>query len=125
MKSKLLIVDDQPGIRLLLSDILKNEGYLVEVAKTGKEAVLKVEQDAYDLIMLDYKLPIVDGKQFITHLEANKITIPIILMSGLIENIDNTTKESPLVKKVVAKPFNVQDICETVRTILRTNLNTA
>ncbi|MGM8364758.1 response regulator [Virgibacillus sp. W0181] len=118
MKSKLLIVDDQPGIRLLLTDIFESEGYLVEAAKTGKEAVQKVENNVFDLIMLDYKLPIIDGYQFIKQMEADYMQVPVIVMSGLVENIDIEIKESYLVKKIVAKPFNVQDICDTVSTIL-------
>ncbi|MGM8211433.1 response regulator [Virgibacillus sp. W0430] len=123
MKSKLLVVDDQPGIRLLLSDILENEGYTIDLARTGKEAIVKVEQNAYNLIILDYKLPIIDGKQVIVQLEAMNIGIPVILMSGLIENVDKNTKESQLVKAIVAKPFNIQDICKTVSNILRKNAN--
>lgn len=118
MKHKLLIVDDQPGIRMLLSDILQSEGYEVEEAQTGKEAIDKANQTTYDLIILDYKLPVVDGAQFIEYLTKNHINSPIILMSGLVENISKEIKEKDIVKEIIAKPFDVNDFCSIVQRIL-------
>ena len=118
MKHKLLIVDDQPGIRMLLSDILQTKGYEVEEAQTGKEAIDKVNQTSYDLIILDYKLPVVDGAQFIEYLNTNRINSRIILMSGLVENISKEIKKCDIVKEIVAKPFNVNDFYDIVKRTL-------
>lgn len=118
MKHKLLIVDDQPGIRMLLSDILQTKGYEVEEAQTGKEAIDKVNQTSYDLIILDYKLPVVDGAQFIEYLNTNRINSRIILMSGLVENISKEIKECDIVKEIVAKPFNVNEFYDIVKRTL-------
>ncbi|MFB4169839.1 response regulator [Virgibacillus sp. JSM 102003] len=110
MKKEILVVDDQPGIRLLLQEIFTNDGYHVTMAKTGKEALDILYNSSFDLLMLDYKLPVVDGVQVIQKLEHDKVEIPVILMSGLSEEILEESQQFELVKKVLAKPFNVQDV---------------
>ncbi len=111
MKKNLLIVDDQPGIRLLLMDIFKNEGYHVETAKTGKEAFEKISTNTFDLMMLDYRLPIMDAQQVIEKMKQEQIVVPVIIMTGLIEEMDEQLKKETDMLKVVAKPFDVGDIC--------------
>ena len=111
MKKNLLIVDDQPGIRLLLMDIFKNEGYHVETAKTGKEAFEKISTNTFDLMMLDYRLPIMDAQQVIEKMKQEQIVVPVIIMTGLIEEMDEQFKKETDMLKVVAKPFDVGDIC--------------
>ena len=56
-----LVVDDEPEIRSLLNDLLKDEGYAVKLAKSGAEAIAAVATDAPDLVMMDVKLPDQDG----------------------------------------------------------------
>lgn len=121
MYEEILIVDDQPGIRLLLSDILINDGYRVTTASTGKEALDKIREKKFDLIILDYKLPLVDGKGVLEKLQQDEIFIPVIVMSGLVESFEKEIEKLPLVKKILAKPFNVLEISESVKTILLEN----
>lgn len=118
MKREILIVDDQPGIRMLLTDILTNEGYHISIAKTGKEALEKVYASTYDLIILDYKLPIFTGLQVIQQLEKEHIELPAIIISGLVEEVKAASKKYEMIKRVIAKPFNVIDIQQTVNAIL-------
>jgi len=117
MSKKVLVVDDQPGIRLLLKDVLTHEGYKVQTATTGQEALDLVQNGAFDLMILDYKLPIMDGKKVVEKLEKLNSRIPIFLVTGLGE-IEKEIKKCKLVKKVVSKPFNIQEICDEVKAIL-------
>ncbi|WP_164667557.1 response regulator [Virgibacillus doumboii] len=118
MKKEILVVDDQPGIRLLLQEIFTNEGYQVTAVETGKEALDTIYNGSYDLVMLDYKLPVVDGIQVIQQLEHDNFTTPLIVMSGLAEDIVKELKAYSLVKKVLAKPFNVQEMCTLTKKLL-------
>ncbi len=118
MKKEILVVDDQPGIRLLLQEIFTNEGYHVTLANTGKEALDILYKNSFDLLMLDYKLPVVDGVQVIKQLELNKVEIPVILMSGLTEEVVEESQKYKLVKKVLAKPFNVQDVSDFTKSLI-------
>jgi two-component system response regulator (stage 0 sporulation protein F) len=118
IKHKILIVDDQPGIRLLLMDVFTNEGYEVILAQNGKEALEKISKHKFDLIMLDYRLPILNGHEVLQQMINEKITIPVIMMSGLIENIKEDFKQEDMMIEIVAKPFNIKDICELVKSML-------
>lgn len=118
-QSKILIVDDQMGIRLLLKEILKNEGYEIEEATTGKEAIDQISVNSFDLMILDYKLPIMDGTEVLEKLEKDNVEIPAIVMSGLVENIASEAMKSKLVKSVIAKPFNINEFVEKVHAIVR------
>jgi DNA-binding response OmpR family regulator len=113
-----LVVDDQPGIRLLLQEVLTNEGYEVVTAQNGKEAVERTEKEEIDLLILDYKLPILNGEEVIKKMKNKKEQIPIILVTGL-GKIGLDLAGYPFVKKVVEKPFNIQGICDDVRALLR------
>ena len=117
MTGEILIVDDQPGIRLLLTDILANDGYKVTTASNGKEAIEKLQEEPYALILLDYKLPIIDGVQVLEQIEKENIIIPVIVMSGLTEKIEKEVKKWPFVKMLLAKPFNIQEISTAVQEI--------
>ncbi|WP_249869344.1 response regulator [Oceanobacillus saliphilus] len=118
MPKEILVVDDQPGIRLLLTDILTSEGYQVSLASTGKEAIDKINKHTYDLIILDYKLPIIDGKEVLEILERDKKEISVILMSGMAETIKQEVEKIKMVRRIVAKPFNIKDFCAHVEEIL-------
>lgn len=111
-------MDDQIGIRLLLKEVLKNEGYEIEEATTGKEAIEQINSKGFDLLILDYKLPIMDGTEVLKKLEKDNVEIPAIVMSGLIENIASEAKKFKLVKSIIAKPFNINEFVEKVRAII-------
>lgn len=118
MKKEILISDDQPGIRLLLTDILKNEGYNITVASTGKETLDKLQEKHYDLIILDYKLPIIDGMEVLKRISGLNINTPAIVMSGLAEKIENEVKDYPRVKNILAKPFDIKELKVIVKKII-------
>ncbi|MUK89627.1 response regulator [Ornithinibacillus sp. L9] len=118
MNKVVLVVDDEHGIRLLLEDVLTNEGYHVITAKTGKEALDKLQKHSISLMILDYKLPIVDGIEILKQLAQAQTQIPTIVMSGMIEKIEDETKDIANVKAILSKPFNILDITEKVKNIL-------
>ncbi|MDC3425058.1 response regulator [Aquibacillus sp. 3ASR75-11] len=119
MKKKVMIVDDQPGIRLLLEEVLKNEGYEIITAENGKQALDKVlTTEPPDLIIIDYKLPIMDGSTVIKELDARGIKTSVIIMSGLAEEAIREKDNFDMVKDVFAKPFNIEDARETIKKIV-------
>jgi len=98
--------------------VLQNEGHLVFTAQTGKEALDEIEKSTFDLILLDYNLPVLNGREVLANLEKVNSQIPIFLISGLSGNIENEIEQYKLVKKVIGKPFNIQEICDEVNLIL-------
>jgi DNA-binding response OmpR family regulator len=115
MMKKILVIDDQPGIRLLLTDILTTAGYSVDTADDGKEAVDLLSAHPYGLVILDYNIPIWDGEDVLNQMQDLNLTTPVIVMTGLIEKVEEKLEAQPNVKKILAKPFNVQEIPSLVK----------
>ena len=122
MSKDILVVDDQPGIRLLLKDILRGEGYKVTTASTGREAINLLSRGKYSLIILDYRLPIIDGIGVLKKIQELELEIPAIMMSGLAEKIEQEVKGFPQVKNIIAKPFNIDDITTIVKQSLESDV---
>ncbi|GAA0436412.1 MAG: response regulator [Bacillota bacterium] len=118
MKKKILIVDDQPGICMLLTDILTNEGYHVETAKTGKEGLDKVTSSSFQLLMIDYKLPIYNAFEVIRLMNQTGVSTRTIVMSGITEEVIRENEDCSNVESVLTKPFNIQEVCDLVKSII-------
>lgn len=82
--AKLLIIDDERGIRNTLREILADEGHEVEVAENGKQGLEMAQAKAYDLIFSDIKMPEMDGLELLTVLKAGEeaIDTPVVMITG-------------------------------------------
>jgi DNA-binding NtrC family response regulator len=81
--SEILVVDDEPGIRDLLREILEEEGYEVRLAENGEQARAARHAKAPDLVLLDIWMPDVDGLSLLKEWVANnQLTMPVVMMSG-------------------------------------------
>ncbi|MBV1867188.1 MAG: response regulator, partial [Marinosulfonomonas sp.] len=87
---KILVVEDEPAQREVLAYNLEAEGFTIEKADTGDEALTLVSEDAPDLIVLDWMLPGVSGIEICRRLKARSETrnIPIIMLSARSEDVD-------------------------------------
>ena len=82
-KRTVLVVEDEPGIRLALSRALGREGYAVLTAANGADALrLTAERREIDVVVTDLTMPHMTGKQLVARLEAERPGLPIVLMSG-------------------------------------------
>ena len=79
---KVLVVDDEENIRLLYKEELEDEGYEVCVAATVEEAIKLMDDEHPDLVMLDIKLPGMDGLEYLTQLKKKNDETPVILCSA-------------------------------------------
>ena len=79
---KILIVDDEESIRFLYKEELEEEGYIVECAKNGEEALEKLAAFQPDLISLDIKMPVMDGIEALKRIREKERRLPIILCSA-------------------------------------------
>lgn len=118
MKGNILIVDDHPGICLLLYEVFSNENYNVHTATTGKEALEKIKDAPIDLILIDNNLPIISGLEVIRWLEKKRFNTPVILMSGASEMLSEKVIQYSFVTKVLTKPFNIDELKSFVEKIL-------
>jgi len=115
----ILIVDDDEAILAVLKEILELDGYTVETAATGKEAIEKSENIFFNLSMLDIKLPDMDGTELITKLhEANPHVIKIIITG--FPSFDNAVKSLNLgADAYITKPVNSKELLELVEGKIR------
>jgi CheY-like chemotaxis protein len=109
---RVLVVDDDPIIRDMIVDILEPEGYVVETARNGRDALalLRKAGDASYLIFVDLMMPVMDGHEFCLTLDADPALRSrqiVILMSAM----DRLTEAASLnADAVMPKPFFVEDI---------------
>ena len=79
MKKKILVVEDDQGLRLLYEEEFEEEGYEVSTANNGKEAIDKLEKERPDLVVLDIVMPKMDGMEALGRIIGKQRSIPIIL----------------------------------------------
>jgi len=88
MKS-ILVVDDSRAARSMIVDILKEDGYKVAEAANGKEALIKIQENEPDCLVLDLLMPEMDGIELLELLNKQKVKIPVIILSA---DIQDTTR---------------------------------
>ena len=113
----LLVVDDQAGIRQLLSEFFTGEGYRVELAVNGLETLAKVRAKKPALILLDLKMPQMGGMETLYQLKSIAPGVPIILITAYIESL---AFDITLEHHVLVKPFDLGYALYLVKRILKT-----
>src|SRR3989337_3938667 len=82
MKKRILVVDDEEGLRLLYKEELEDEGWEVELAASGEESLEKLERDSIDLVLLDIKMPGMDGVEVLRRVKEKWKDLPVILCTA-------------------------------------------
>ena len=123
MSKKILVVDDEKAIRSALKDILSFEGFEVEAAVDGVEAIKKIKENDYDCILCDIKMPKMDGIEVLDQALELKPDIPFILISGhgTIDAAVDAVKKGAF--DFIAKPPDLNRLLITIRNAIdRSNL---
>lgn len=109
-KKKVLIVDDQNGIRILLMEVFSSEGYTTYQAANGKLALEIVRKESPDLVLLDMKIPGMDGLEILKHIKAIDRSIKVIMMTayGELDMIKEATDLGALMH--FTKPFDIDEM---------------
>ncbi|WKA50317.1 response regulator [Planococcus liqunii] len=115
----ILIVDDQTGIRLLLNEVFKKEGFLTLMAANGREALAKAKEIQPDVVLLDMKMPGMDGLEILRNLKQLGSEIQVIMMTayGELDLIEESIDSGAA--SYFTKPFDVFEIREAVKQLLR------
>ncbi|MBM7690656.1 two-component system response regulator (stage 0 sporulation protein F) [Peribacillus deserti] len=115
MARRVLIVDDQFGIRILLNEVLQREGYETFQAANGPQALDIVKKYPPDLVLLDMKIPGMDGIEILKRMKQMDQNIRIIIMTayGELDMIQEARDLGALTH--FAKPFDIDDIRKAVR----------
>jgi DNA-binding NtrC family response regulator len=81
-RGKILVVDDEPDLVLVLSNFLSKEGFKVYTAHTGEQAIEKVKNNPIDLVLLDIAMPVMDGIETLKQIKKIKPDINVIMITG-------------------------------------------
>lgn len=109
---RILVVDDEPDIRATVQAILETEGYDVGLAANGADALAAVEREPPDLILLDMRMPVLDGWGFAAELRRRGHRVPVVVMTAA---RDAARWASDIAAAgFVAKPFRYDDLVTAV-----------
>lgn len=120
MAKRLLVVDDDPGLLLAVSETLRAEGYEVKTARRGAEALTRIAESLPDLIISDIRMPGMDGYQLVKNLRSNPRTrlVPIVFLTAKDEIADRITGFRTGVDAYLTKPFEPDELAAIVQSIL-------
>ena len=118
-----LIVDDDDAVRDLIEFVIKKEGFKVDKAADGEEALQKARQISPDLILLDLMLPKFGGFEILRELQNDEtVNIPIVIITGRYtdRSTSDMIKQEPNVKDFIEKPVKPQALAAVVHKLLKT-----
>lgn len=118
MSHKILVLDDEKEIAEVISLYLKNEGYEMILAHTGRDALKKVEEEQPDLALLDVMLPDIDGFRVLQKIRE-KYTFPVIMLTAKTEYTDRVAGLTLGADDYIPKPFNPLELVARVKAQLR------
>src|SRR5436853_6972274 len=121
MVSKILIVEDEQGVVQRLRARLEPEGFQVITAYNGQTGLRAVAEARPDLVILDLTLPELDGFEFCRRIRRQPETarLPILVLSGRVEEVDKVVMLELGADDYVTKPFNTKELVARVKTLLR------
>lgn len=118
MPSTILIVDDEPGIRTMVQFELSQSGHTILTADSGATALEVLKTKTVDLILTDMRMPQMDGLDLVVQVRKSHPALPIILMTGFVEDRVKKVQEYNLAD-MLHKPFTIDQLAESVEKVLK------
>lgn len=122
---KILIVEDEAGITRFLNKGLTEAGFFTSCASNGQEALDEIETkgaDYFDVAIVDYMMPIMDGREFVTHVRAQKISFPIIMLTAKDDVKDKIDLLELGCDDYLTKPFSFGELVARLKAIAKRTL---
>jgi len=113
----ILVVDDDDAIRTILADVLRDEGYIVHLARNGRDALIAVETVSIAVLVVDLHMPVMDGWELVRTLKDRGFTIPTVIITAGRDIAKVTTELA--IAACLEKPFDVERLLATVATVLQ------
>ena len=120
-ETRVLIVEDEADLAELLDYNLKAEGFETILARDGEEALLRVQEERFDVVVLDWMLPQVSGIEVCRRLRANSDTqnIPVVMLTARSEEADRIRGLETGADDYMVKPFSMGELAARIRAVLR------
>ncbi|MFN0117851.1 MAG: response regulator transcription factor [Elusimicrobiota bacterium] len=125
MNPRVFIIDDEPDMIKIATDLLQSEGYTVVSAEHPVDGIRKIQANPPDIILLDIRLPEIDGFQVCKKLKSDPKTqnIPIIMISVKADETDVVVGLEMGAEDYISKPFRKRELLARLKTVLRRNFN--
>jgi two-component system alkaline phosphatase synthesis response regulator PhoP len=117
--TRILLIEDEPALRLTLGDRLKKEGYAIDHAADGLTGVEKATAEPFDLIVLDVMLPGIDGFSVCRRLRSAGIAAPVLMLTARNRTRDTVTGLGLGADDYVTKPFRMPELVARIGALLR------
>ena len=111
---KIMVVDDEAGIRSLLFDVLSSEGYKVSLAKDGRDSLDQMKHRRFDLLITDINMPVLNGIELLRRMKEAGRRERVIVMTGNPAAGSNLGTDLPPVFTLLRKPFHLNKFLEAV-----------
>jgi len=123
VKSRILLVEDEPGLAMTLADLLSAEGYLVEAVRDGLSGLAKAGSEPFDLLILDVMLPGKNGLEVCRELRQQGNDVAILMLTAKTQLVDRVVGLKLGPDDYVTKPFGMAELMARIRTALRHRLH--
>jgi signal transduction histidine kinase/HD-like signal output (HDOD) protein/CheY-like chemotaxis protein len=117
----ILVVDDEAHIQEILHEALTAENMDVTSCANGKEALKQLEKKSFDLMLLDMRMPLMDGLSLINSVRAKALNLPIIVITGMASHEEIEEALGKGVHKCIKKPFHIKSLLRDIHSILETD----
>ena len=118
-KNRILVVDDEAALRTVLSTQLKGQGYSVSTAGDGDIAIELLRSQDFDLILLDLKMPNVDGFEVLSYVKEKHPTTKVIVLTGFSDLKNALDSKGFGADYFVGKPYEFSDLLSDIQRVLR------
>ena len=118
-KIKILLADDEKDLSKAVGTILTYSNYDVDIVSNGKEALEKINNTIYDLIILDIMMPVMDGIQALKEIRKNNIKTPVILLTAKSQVDDKVEGLDSGANDYLTKPFDKKELLARIRALTR------
>ncbi|WP_301108567.1 response regulator [Sporosarcina sp.] len=113
---KVLVVDDEEILRMLLTDTLEFEGFIVEEAVDGLQGLKKIQENHYDVVLLDYMMPHMTGLEVLEKIQPMNLQIPVVMLTAKAQLADQEAAMEKGATYFVPKPFSPNELIELLKT---------
>jgi DNA-binding response OmpR family regulator len=107
----ILIVEDDFSIRTLVQHVAQRAGFETAAVENGADAIVALDGSRhYCAVILDLMMPNVSGYDVIAHIRDNHLTVPVIVATAVVRNLDRSLLDPSIVKTVLTKPFDIEKL---------------
>ncbi|HLP08327.1 MAG TPA: response regulator [Opitutaceae bacterium] len=119
MNAKVLLVDDEPSVLACISAALTRFGYSVTTANSGEAALNQLERRPFDLVITDFRMPVIDGAAVIDAVRERQEDAAVLLITGLTEELPTWLRTGPAAVRILTKPFLLTQLHAEAEAALR------